>query len=339
MKKILVTGGAGYIGSHCVVELVNNGFEPIIIDDFSNASPATLQNVFELCGREVPVFNGDCADEDLLRSVFQAHSFDGVIHFAAFKAVGESVDQPIKYYQNNLNGVLSVIKMMEEFGVQKLVFSSSCTVYGTPPAGSVKVTEETPLGVPNSPYGWTKLMAEQIIKDVARNGKLKPVLLRYFNPIGAHESGKIGELPVGIPNNIVPFMTQTAAGIREQLTVFGSDYHTPDGTCLRDFIHVTDLAIAHIAALNLSFDSGVEIINIGTGKGTSVLELIHAFEEVTGKSLNWKFGPRRTGDVEAIFAEVEKAEKILNWSAKRDVKKAVEDSWRWEQYRLKHEVV
>lgn len=338
MKKILVTGGAGYIGSHCVVELVNNGFEPVIMDDFSNASPATLKNVFELCGREIPVFNGDCADEDILRSVFQAHSFEGVIHFAAFKAVGESVEQPIKYYQNNLNGVLSVVKMMEEFGVQKLVFSSSCTVYGTP-IGSVKVTEETPLGVPNSPYGWTKLMAEQIIKDVARNGKLKPVLLRYFNPIGAHESGKIGELPVGVPNNIVPYMTQTAAGIREQLTVFGSDYHTPDGTCLRDFIHVTDLAIAHIAALNLSFDSAVEIINIGTGKGTSVLELIHAFEEVTGKSLNWKFGPRRAGDVEAIFAEVEKAEKTLNWSAKRDVKKAIEDSWRWEQYRLKHEVV
>lgn len=338
MKKILVTGGAGYIGSHCVVELVNNGFQPIIIDDFSNASPATLQNVFELCGREIPVITGDCSDEDLLRKVFQANSFDGVIHFAAFKAVGESVEEPIKYYQNNLNGVLTVVKMMEEFGVQKLVFSSSCTVYGTP-TGSVKVTEETPLGIPNSPYGWTKLMAEQIIKDVARNGKLKPVLLRYFNPIGAHESGKIGELPVGVPNNIVPYMTQTAAGIREQLTVFGSDYHTPDGTCLRDFIHVTDLVIAHIAALNLSFESAVEIINIGTGKGTSVLELIHAFEEVTGKSLNWKFGPRRAGDVEAIFAEVEKAEKILNWSAKRDVKKAVEDSWRWEQYRLKHEVV
>ena len=338
MKKILVTGGAGYIGSHCVVELVKSGFQPIIIDDFSNASPATLQNVFDLCGREIPVIKGDCSDEVLLRTVFKAHEFEGVIHFAAFKAVGESVEHPIKYYQNNLNGVLSVVKMMEEFGVQKLVFSSSCTVYGTP-TGSVKVTEETPLGVPNSPYGWTKLMAEQIIKDVARNGKLKPVLLRYFNPIGAHESGKIGELPVGVPNNIVPYMTQTAAGIREQLTVFGSDYHTPDGTCLRDFIHVTDLVIAHIAALNLSFESAVEIINIGTGKGTSVLELIHAFEEVTGKSLNWKFGPRRAGDVEAIFAEVEKAEKILNWSAKRDVKKAVEDSWRWEQYRLKHEVV
>lgn len=333
MKKILVTGGAGYIGSHTVIELVANGFEPILLDNFSNASPSVITRMNQLCGKELTVISGDCSEAALLASIFTNHEIAGVIHFAAFKAVGESVENPLMYYNNNLTGLINVLKTMEQFGVRQFVFSSSCTVYGIPKNGT-QVSEETPLETPNSPYGWTKYMGEQIIKDVAKTGKIDAVLLRYFNPIGAHKSGIIGELPQGVPNNIVPYITQTAAGIREQLTVFGSDYPTPDGTCIRDYIHVCDLARAHIKALAVTQSNEPAIFNIGTGRGTSVIALITAFEKATDNKINWTFGPRRPGDVTEIFALADKARNELNWIAKHTVEEAVSDAWKWEKYRI-----
>lgn len=333
MKKILVTGGAGYIGSHTVVELVANGFEPIILDNFSNASDSVIERMNQLCEKDLTVIHGDCFDAALLASIFTNHEIAGVIHFAAFKAVGESVENPLMYYNNNLTGLITVLNTMERFGVRQFVFSSSCTVYGVPKNGT-QVSEETPLEAPNSPYGWTKYMGEQIIKDVAKTGKVDAVLLRYFNPIGAHKSGIIGELPQGVPNNIVPYITQTAAGIREQLTVFGSDYPTPDGTCIRDYIHVCDLARAHICALDIVQTNEPAIFNIGTGTGTSVIELIAAFEKATEKNINWTFGPRRAGDVTEIYALANKAATILKWKAEHTVEEAVSDAWKWEKFRI-----
>jgi UDP-glucose 4-epimerase len=332
MKKILVTGGTGYIGSHTVVELINSGFEPVIIDNFSNSNAEMLSRLETLTGKSILFYEGDCCDEAFIESLFSNHQFSGVIHFAAFKAVGESVEQPLNYYDNNLGGLISILKAMEKFAVKKLVFSSSCTVYGNPENGSA-VYETSALGVPNSPYGWTKLMGEQIIKDSCQNGKINAILLRYFNPIGAHPAGNIGELPQGKPNNIVPFITQTAIGIRDSLTVFGSDYPTTDGTCIRDYIHVVDIAKAHILSLDYSSSVNPEVFNLGTGKGTSVLELIRQFEEVSGKELNWNFGPRREGDVTEIYANTEKAEKQLGWKAQFTVKEALGHAWRWEQNR------
>lgn len=334
-KNILVTGGAGYIGSHTVVELIAKGYEPVILDNFSNARPVILSRIEAITGTAIPCEEGDCTDPVFLRSLFKKYTFAGVIHFAAFKAVNESVKEPLAYYHNNLSGLIYLLEVMQEFGVDQLVFSSSCTVYGTP-VGTRTVDESTPLGTPNSPYGWTKWMCEQIIRDtVVASLQLKVVLLRYFNPVGAHESGLIGEWPQGTPNNILPYITQTAAGKLEQLTVFGDDYDTPDGTCIRDFIHVADLADAHIKALEyLDTNSELAVFNLGTGKGTSVLELIHAFEQVSGKPLSWKFGPRRAGDVVEICADVERARTILKWEAKRTVVDAVKDSWNWEQKRI-----
>jgi len=330
--KILVTGGVGYIGSHTVVELINEGYEPVIIDNFSNSNAEMLKRLESLTGKSLLFHEGDCCDIAFLKQVFRAHTFEGVIHFAAFKAVGESVENPIKYYENNLGSLVSILKTMQEFGVKQFVFSSSCTVYGNP-ENSKCVYETTPLGVPNSPYGWTKFMGEQIVKDIVASNKIKAVLLRYFNPIGAHSSGMIGEFPQGTPNNIVPYITQTMVGIRESLTVFGSDYETPDGTCIRDYIHVVDLAKAHILALSHTSEINPEIFNLGTGTGTSVLELIQAFEEVTNKKLNWNFGPRRAGDVTEIYANTEKAASELGWNSKYNVKDALADAWRWEQNR------
>ncbi len=333
MKKILVTGGAGYIGSHTVVELINEGYEPVIVDNFSNSSAEMLNRLESLTGKSLLFHEGDCCNSEFLNQLFRQHQFYGVIHFAAYKAVGESVENPIKYYENNLGSLVSILKTMKEFGVEHFVFSSSCTVYGNPESSKC-VYETTPLGVPNSPYGWTKFMGEQIVKDITQSAKIKSVLLRYFNPIGAHPSGLIGEFPQGTPNNIVPYITQTMAGIRESLTVFGSDYETPDGTCIRDYIHVVDLAKAHILALTHNSENNPEIFNLGTGTGTSVLELIQAFEEVTNKKLNWNFGPRRAGDVTEIYANTEKASSELGWTAKYNVKEALADSWRWEQNRI-----
>jgi UDP-glucose 4-epimerase len=333
--KILVTGGTGYIGSHTVVELIEQGFTPVILDNFSNSHRSVAGLISEITGKNVLVEEGDCNDAGFLEHLFVKYAFDGVIHFAAYKAVGESVGKPLSYYHNNLNGLITLLSVMERFQVNKLVFSSSCTVYGTP-EGTTKVDEQTPLGTPNSPYGWTKWMCEQIIRDtVLSRPELRAVLLRYFNPIGAHPSSKIGEFPQGIPNNILPYMTQTAAGMLPELTVYGSDYPTPDGTCIRDYIHVTDLAEAHISALEYMDNAGdLAVFNVGTGKGTSVLELIAAFEQATGKKLNWKFGPRRAGDVVEIFAEAALAWEKMGWKAKRSVDEAVRDAWNWEQNRI-----
>jgi UDP-glucose 4-epimerase len=336
MKHILVTGGTGYIGSHTVVELFDAGYEPILIDDFSNSTPEFLSWLENLCGRPVIFRQGSCCDKSFLQGVFREFEISSVIHFAAYKAVGESVDDPGKYYHNNITGLLNVMDVMEEFQVEQLIFSSSCTVYGEP-EGSSTVFENSPLGTPSSPYGWTKWMNEQIIRDYVVKGKLKAILLRYFNPVGAHKSGLIGELPVGRPNNIVPFITQTAIGLREELVVFGNNYNTADGTCIRDYVHVTDIAKAHIAALGYAGNENPAAFNLGTGKGTSVLELITLFEEISGKKLNWSYGPRRAGDIPEIYANTDKAKSELHWQTTLTVKDALKDSWRWEQNRKQDE--
>lgn len=337
-KTILVTGGAGYIGSHTVVELMHAGYSVVILDNFSNTSKEVYASLLSLLPSEPILFEGSVLDYNLLDLIFKAHKIDAVIHFAAFKAVGESVENPLMYYENNITGLIRLLAMMEENEVKKLVFSSSCTVYGIP-ENEICVSESTPLGVPNSPYGQTKQMGEQIIQDFCKSNDIEAVLLRYFNPVGAHESAKIGELPNGVPNNILPFITQTAFGEREELKVFGNDYDTADGTCVRDFIHVVDVAEAHVKALEVEQKSeNPLILNLGTGKGSSVLELINAFEDANGIKINWSFADRRPGDVPAIFANPEKAEKILNWKTKRTITDAVRDAWNWEKYRMENEM-
>ena len=332
-KEILVTGGAGYIGSHTVVELVAAGYTPIILDDFRNSKKWIIDRLEELTDSNLIVHEVDCCDESAVDSVFSKHpNISGVVHFAADKAVGESVQEPLKYYQNNIGSLNTVLGAMEKHGVKTLVFSSSCTVYGEPDI--VPVTEDTPIKEATSPYGDTKIISERIIQaQVSAKNNLNAVLLRYFNPIGAHPSGRIGELPQGIPNNLVPYITQTAKGIREELTVFGDDYETKDGTNVRDYIHVVDLAKAHVAALDYASsieEANCEAFNIGTGKGSTVLEIVNAFEKVNNLKLNYKIGPRRAGDVVAIYAEVEKAKKALNWSSELDIEAALKDSWNWE---------
>lgn len=340
-KHILVTGGAGYIGSHTVVELVNAGYEPVILDDFRNAKSFIIENIQTILGRDIELVNAACQDEGNLRKTFQKYNFQGVIHFAADKAVGESVKNPLKYYDNNLSGLISILKMMEEFKTPSLVFSSSCSVYGNPIlAEGVHGVDESIIELdPESPYANTKLICEQIIQDwAASNPVCKSTLLRYFNPIGAHNSGLIGELPQGIPNNLLPYITQTAVGIRKSLTVFGNNYSTSDGTCIRDYIHVTDLAVAHVKAidwLEKQISGIVEIFNVGTGKGSSVLEVIDIFEKATNQKLNWEFGPRREGDVQEIFANPAKIEKILGWKSQFTVADAILDAWNWENKRPK----
>jgi UDP-glucose 4-epimerase len=332
-KYILVTGGAGYIGSHTVVSLVENGYTPIILDDFRNANRIVIEGLSQIIGEKPTIVEIDVCDDKGLRAVFEKYNFEGVIHFAAHKAVGESVLDPLKYYQNNLQGLVNVLSKMIEFNVNNFVFSSSCTVYGEP-VGITEMTEESPKNLPNSPYGWTKWIGEQIIEDTFRaNPQLKLMSLRYFNPVGAHKSLLIGEFPIGKPNNLLPYITQTAIGKQERLTVFGNDYSTTDGTCIRDYIHVVDLAFAHVKAISFleSQSSCLEIINIGTGKGSSVLEIIQAFEKETGQKLNWVFGPRREGDVTEVYANASKAKDVLGWEAKLTIKDAVVDAWNWEK--------
>ncbi len=336
-KEILVTGGTGFIGSHTAVELFELGYTPIILDNCSNSTPSIIKQIELISGKECVFYQGDMRDKAFLQSVFKKHSIQGVIHFAAFKAVAESVEKPLEYYDNNLISLIHLLSCMEEFQVNRIVFSSSCTVYGVENALE-PLTETMPVGKPNSPYGWTKWMAEQMLIDIASKTALEPIFLRYFNPIGAHASGKLGEFPLGPPNNVLPYITQTAAGIRKELTIFGKDYKTPDGTCVRDYIHVTDVAKAHVKALSHQFDGTVDIFNLGTGTGTSVLELVKLFEKATGKPLNYQFGARRPGDVDALFADVSKAKKILNWNAERTIEDAILDAWKWEQYRLKNEI-
>lgn len=336
-KEILVTGGTGFIGSHTVVELFELGYTPIILDNCSNSSQSIIKQINSITGKECIFYPGDMRDKEFLNSVFAKHKIEGVIHFAAFKAVAESVENPLYYYDNNLISLINLLGCLEEFKVDKIVFSSSCTVYGV--ENSLEpLTEEMPVGKPNSPYGWTKWMGEQMLIDVAGKTNLRPVFLRYFNPIGAHVSGKLGELPLGSPNNVLPYITQTAAGLRKELTIFGKDYDTPDGTCVRDYIHVMDVAKAHVKALEYSFDSTVDVFNLGTGTGTSVLELVQLFNKITGKLVNYQFGPRRLGDVDALFADVSKAKKFLNWNTERTIEDAILDAWKWEQYRVENEI-
>lgn len=333
-EYILVTGGAGYIGSHTVVELIQSGKTPVIVDDFRNADPKILGGIEKIVGEPVICHQVDVCDGPAMHALFEKYRFEGIIHFAAYKAVGESVEEPLMYYNNNLTGLLVCLSLAEQFDVKNFLFSSSCTVYGDPENSPV-VTEESPVLEANSPYGATKQMCERILADVCKSSSdLKVLNLRYFNPIGAHPSGLIGELPTGKPNNLLPYVTQTALGMLDELTVFGNDYNTVDGTCVRDYIHVSDLADAHVKGLDwLTKQTGSfnEVVNVGTGQGASVLEIIHTFEKVSDRQLNWKFGGRRTGDVEQIYADVTKAKNLLNWSAQRSMEDAVRDAWNWEQ--------
>jgi UDP-glucose 4-epimerase len=333
MKKILITGGAGYIGSHTAVELINSGYEPIIIDDFSNSQEKVLDRLEEITGKSIACYQGDCADRSLLDQVAKDHQLSGVIHFAAFKAVGESTELPLKYYRNNLVSLIEIMEFMRDHQIQDLVFSSSCTVYGQPDV--LPVTEATPRKDAESPYGNTKKVCEDMLVDFVKSKPgLRVISLRYFNPVGAHPSGKIGELPQGKPNNLVPFVTQTAAGIREKLTVFGDDYDTADGSCVRDFIHVMDLADAHVKALaylDEKENNFYDVFNVGTGKGDTVLQVIKTFEEVTNVKLNYEIGPRRPGDVVKIWADTKKINEVLGWYPKYSLADSMRDSWNWQK--------
>ncbi|WP_342646225.1 UDP-glucose 4-epimerase GalE [Mucilaginibacter sp. CSA2-8R] len=333
MKKILVTGGLGFIGSHTVVELVQSGYEPIIIDDLSNSHISILDQLTTILGFKPKFHQIDLCDEAAVLNLATSEpDVDGIIHFAAFKAVGESVQLPLKYYRNNFYSLLNLLNAY--YGKPlNFVFSSSCTVYGQP--DHLPVNEDAPVKAAQSPYGNTKQIAEEILKDMIASGSnYKVVSLRYFNPVGAHESALIGELPIGVPQNLVPFITQTAIGKREKVTVFGDDYNTPDGSCIRDYIHVVDLAKAHVAALKLMEEEsfkGYDVFNIGTGKGTSVLEVIHAFERATGVKLPYTIGPRRGGDVEQVWGDVTKSEEVLKWRAELDVDTMMASAWKWEK--------
>ncbi|MCF6360011.1 MAG: UDP-glucose 4-epimerase GalE [Cyclobacteriaceae bacterium] len=335
-KNIIVTGGAGYIGSHTVVELLAQGYKPIIIDNFCNSEKSVLKGLEDITGKRIDLFEGDCTDKNFMTNVFAKTKPVGVIHFAAFKAVGESVEKPLAYYQNNVVSLLVLLEVMKKQNCKRLVFSSSCTVYGTPK--KLPVTEQSPTQKAISPYGNTKQIAEDIIKDqVVANTGLSAVALRYFNPIGAHPSALIGELPLGIPSNLVPFVTQTAAGLRNELTIFGNDYNTPDGTNVRDYIHVVDLAKAHVKTLDYLYGKSnfYDFINIGTGTGTSVLEIVKTFEKVSNQKLNYTIGNRRAGDVDQIYASVDKSKEVLNWKTELSVEDALKDSWNW-QLNLSH---
>lgn len=332
--KVLVTGGAGFIGSHTVVELIEAGYEVVVVDDLSNSEEDVIAGITEITGVPVAFEEVDCTDREALSDVFMKYKFDSVIHFAASKAVGESMENPLLYYQNNLGSLINVLELMVEYGVMNLVFSSSATVYGQP--DTLPATEDTPRQPANSPYGNTKQIAEDIIRDSVRayHG-LRAIALRYFNPVGAHPSALIGELPKGVPNNLVPFITQTAAGLRDELSVFGNDYNTPDGSPVRDYIDVVDLAKAHVAAME-RMRSGVgkeafEYFNIGTGKGLSVLELLHAFEKATGVKIPYKVVDRRPGDVEQIWADTRLANEELGWHAERPIEETLRAAWAWEK--------
>ena len=333
-SRVLVTGGAGYIGSHTAVELINAGYEVIIVDNLSNSDRSSLEGIRKITGCEPLFVEADCCDKEAMRRVFEQNEFDSVIHFAAYKAVGESVAEPAKYYRNNLDSFLTVLELMREFGRSNILFSSSATVYGD--ADTLPVTELTPRKPATSPYGNTKQMAEDILRDmVAANEGLKGIALRYFNPIGAHPSALIGELPRGVPNNLVPYITQTAAGVRECLSIFGDDYDTPDGSCLRDYIDVVDLARAHVVAIermiSLKSKERYEIFNIGTGRPVSVFELVRGFEEANNLKLNYKVAPRRAGDVTAVWADTTLANKELGWCAERELSDTLRAAWAWEQ--------
>ncbi len=337
MKKecVLVCGGAGYIGSHTCVELIQAGYDVVVVDNFSNSDPSAVDHVRQITGAEIPLIEADCCDREAFRKVFEKYAFNSAIHFAASKAVGESVQKPMLYYRNNLTSLMNLIDLMHEFNRPNLVFSSSCTVYGEPK--KQPVTEQTPRQEATSPYGNTKKISEDILRDAMKAyTDMKTIALRYFNPIGAHPSALIGELPRGVPQNLVPYVTQTAAGIRECLSIFGDDYPTPDGSCIRDYIDVVDLAKAHVAAINRmtqgKSEENFEVFNIGTGRGVSVLELVNKFQEVNHLKLNYKIAPRREGDIIAIWADPTRANTVLGWKAEHTLEQTLEAAWNWEKH-------
>lgn len=332
-KKILVTGGAGYIGAHTVVELIQAGYDVVIVDDLSKSDDTLLKGLEKITGKKANFLQGDCGDKKFLTSVFQSHGpFSCVLHFAAYKSVGESVQFPLMYYRNNVGSMITLLEVMKENNVSDIIFSSSCTVYGQP--DHIPVDEQAPFKRAESPYGATKQMCERILEDAYLTG-LRVVSLRYFNPIGAHPSALMGELPVGTPNNLVPYITQTAAGVREKLTVFGNDYNTPDGSCIRDFIHVVDLATAHLKAMQYLADrkekSLFDAFNLGTGIGVSVLQLIKTFENSTGVKISYQIGPRRSGDVEKVYGNPVKANAALGWKTKFPIEDSLLHAWQWEK--------
>lgn len=326
--RILLTGGAGYIGTHTCIALTEAGHEAVIVDNFYNSRKEAVARVERIVGKEIPFYEADVCDKEAMRKIFQAYDFDAIIHFAGYKAVGESVTKPLAYYRNNLDSTLTLCELMQEFKIKKIVFSSSATVYGM--SEKVPFTEDMPTGCTN-PYGWTKYMIEQILKDFSHaNPEVSVDLLRYFNPVGAHESGLIGEDPVGIPNNLMPYICQVAVGKLKKLSVFGNDYPTPDGTGVRDYIHVVDLASGHVAACEHQHE-GVEIINLGTGVGYSVLDMVHAFEKATGIAIPYSIVPRRSGDIATCYADVSKAKKLLGWSAQKNLVDMCRDAWNWQK--------
>lgn len=329
-KKILITGGAGYIGSHTAVELLETGYEVVVYDNLVNSSREAVRRVEEITGKTVSFYEGDVLDEARLKEVILKEQIDAVLHCAALKAVGESVEKPLEYYHNNITGTLSLMKVMKETGVCNIVFSSSATVYGNP--AQIPITESCPKGECTNPYGWTKSMMEQIMMDVQKaDPEWNVILLRYFNPVGAHKSGKIGEDPKGIPNNLMPYISQVAVGKLEKLGVFGDDYDTPDGTGVRDYIHVVDLANGHVKAIDYLFTSpGLEVINLGTGTGYSVLDMVKAFSKACKKDIPYEIKPRRSGDIATCYADPSKAKEVLGWEAKRGLEEMCEDTWRWQ---------
>ena len=332
MKKVLVTGGAGYIGSHTVVELINAGYEPIIVDNLVNSKEMVLDRIKMITGIKPKFYKIDLCDKEALEEVFEKEEFNDVIHFAGLKAVGESCRLPLKYYQNNIDSTLNLLELMIKHNVKNIVFSSSATVYGTPK--HVPLKEDDEIGGTTNPYGTTKLIIEGILGDVQKvNPQMNVVILRYFNPIGAHKSGLIGEDPNGIPNNLMPYITQVAVGKLKELGVFGDDYNTPDGTGVRDYIHVVDLALGHVASLKkMEENKGLLIYNLGTGTGSSVLDMVHAFEEANGIKIPYAIKPRRPGDVDANYADCDKAYKEMGWKAKYNIVDACKDSWNWQSH-------
>ena len=333
-ETILVTGGTGFIGSHTTVELQNAGYEVVIVDNLSNSQANVIDGIEKITGKRPAFEQVDLRDMEATEAVFKKYpAISGIIHFAASKAVGESVEKPLMYYRNNILSLVNLLELMPRYGVKGIIFSSSCTVYGQP--DQLPATEETPIKKAESPYGNTKQINEEIIQDTVRSGSpIKSIILRYFNPIGAHPSAIIGEMPNGVPQNLIPYLTQTAIGIREKLSVFGDDYNTPDGSCIRDYIYVVDLAKAHVCAMTRIMedktDEPVEIYNIGTGRGTSVLELIHAFEKATGVKLNYQIVGRRAGDIEKVWGNVDKANRVLGWKADTPLEDVLATAWKWQ---------
>lgn len=329
--SILLAGGAGYIGSHTAVELLNAGYDVVIADNFDNSSPEAVRRVEELTGKRVKLYEADVKDRDTVLKIMKENAIDCVIHFAGLKAVGESVKKPILYYRNNIDTTLTLLECMKETGIKNFIFSSSATVYGE--ENPVPYNEKMPRGSCTNPYGWTKVMMEQILQDAAKaDPELSVILLRYFNPIGAHESGRIGEDPTGIPNNLMPYVTQVAVGRRDHLTIFGGDYNTPDGTCRRDYIHVMDLADGHVKAVGYAAEhKGVEIFNLGTGTPYSVLDIVKTFEKANGIKIPYVMGDRRAGDLPECWADSSKAKEVLGWGAKRNLEDMCRDSWHWQK--------